>query len=187
MVVIWSPGFSLEFPELVRTCTIVSSGTLCLGLSENTLYLADPPLPLFERESQRWIFERYSYDPKVVTEDWLDEFVAIAATARNKEAVRKMVQEGLEKKLFYPELNRQCADTHRQILMQGLSSPTLVVWGYNDRTATFESAKLLIEMLMTKQPRTEMRLFNRAGHFVFREHWAAFNGMLLDYIEQHSR
>jgi pimeloyl-ACP methyl ester carboxylesterase len=62
----------------------------------------------------------------------------------------------------------------------------LVVWGYNDRTAIFENAKLLIEMLMDKQPLTEMRLFNRTGHFVHRERFEAFNGMLADYIAQHT-
>jgi 2-hydroxy-6-oxonona-2,4-dienedioate hydrolase len=177
---------ALEYPELVKTCTIISSGSLSPGFTENGAYLGKPPLPKRTRESVRWIYERYSYNIKIVTEDWLDKAIAINTTERDKKAVHKMFEEGLDKKLFMPDLNRQRAETHRWILQRGIPCPTLVVWGYNDRTAIFENGKQLIEMLMRKQPKTEVRIFNRSGHFVYREHPEAFNGMLLDYVAQHS-
>jgi hypothetical protein len=56
----------------------------------------------------------------------------------------------------------------------------------NDPTTDLENMKLLIEMLMEVQPKTEVRLFNCAGHYVYREQSPAFNGMLMDFIRSHS-
>jgi 2-hydroxy-6-oxonona-2,4-dienedioate hydrolase len=173
---------TLEYPELVKTCTIVSSGTLSPGIVRNHIQLAAPPRPLLTRESQRWVYERYSYNPTIVDDAWLDETVAVSQLPKNTEAVRKMAHEGLEKRLFAPQLAKQRAECHRWILEKGLERPTLVAWGYNDPTADPENGKLLIEMLMRKQERTEVRYFNGAGHFVFREHPRAFNLMLRHYV-----
>ena len=177
---------ALEHPDVARTITIVSSGTLSPGVLRNHIQLAHPPKPLLTRESQRWVYERYSYNHTIVTEDWLDETVAVAATEKNAIAVRKMASEGLEKRLFLPELARQRMESQRWILERGIPCPTLVAWGWNDPTADPVNGRLLIEMLMQKQRDTEVRFFNRAGHFVFREHPRAFALMLQHYVAQHA-
>lgn len=177
---------ALEAPELAKTCVIVSSGTLSPGPLRNPVWLGKPPRPYKSRESMRWILERYSYSARIVTEAWLDECVAVAATEREQIAVRKMSEERLEKTRYAPDLRRQRLETQRWILERGVPCPTLVVWGFNDRTADFENGQLLVEMLMRRQPRTELRLFNKAGHFVYREQAAGFNGMLLDYFRQYA-
>jgi pimeloyl-ACP methyl ester carboxylesterase len=174
---------ALENPELVKSCVLVSTSTLSPGLSRNPTTLANPPLPLQSRESQRWVYERYSFNTKIVTEDWLDETQAVIATERNQIAIRKMMQEGLEKSQYVPELRRQRLESYRWILERGMPCPTLVVCALNDPTTDFENMKLLIEMLMATQPQTEVRVFNRAGHYVYREQSPAFNGMLLDFIK----
>lgn len=176
---------ALEYPELAKTCVIISSGTLSPGLLRNPVWLGKPPLPAKTRESMRWLFQRYSHHPRVVTEAWLDECMKVAETEREQVATRKMV-DGLLASLYMPELRRQRVETQRWILERGMPCPTLVVWGLNDKTADFENGKLLVEMLMRKQPDTELRLLNRAGHFVYREQPEAFNGMLLDYVKSRS-
>jgi len=176
---------ALEYPELAKTCVIISSGTLSPGPLRNPIWLGKPPRPVKTRESMRWVLQRYSYSPRIVTEAWLDECVAVAESEREQIVTRKMV-EGLDKSLYAPELRRQRLETQRWILERGLPCPTLVVWGVNDRTADFENGKILVEMLMRKQPKTEVRLFNQAGHFVYREQAEGFNGMLLDYVRSNS-
>lgn len=177
---------ALEQPELARTCTIVSSGTLSPGIGRNHIVLKNPPLPFFTRENQRWALERYSFDPKAVVEDWLAESVASAQTEGNRLAFRKMQDEGLDRSQFTPQLGRQRGETRRWILERGMPCPTLLVWGLNDPTADLDNGKILLEMLMRKQRQTEFRLFNRAGHFVFREQPAAFARMLRHYFRQHA-
>lgn len=175
---------ALEYPELAKSCIIVSSGTLAPGVPHEHIIHANPPSPRLSREAVRWGYERYSYNPKIVSEEWIDDTYNAAITERNRTAMRKMVDEGLGKKLFLPQLGRQKAECHRWIIERGMPCPTLVVWGSNDPSAQIDDAKRLIEMLMLKQRRTEVRIFNRAGHFVYREHPEAFNGMLLDYVLQ---
>ncbi len=177
---------ALEYPELARTCTIISSGTLAPGIGRNHIVLRNLPLPLFSRESQRWALERYSFDPKIVDEPWLDDGVAAAKTEGHKLAVRKMQEEGLERSQFTPQLGRQRGETRRWILDRGMPCPTLLVWGLNDPTADLDNGKFLLEMLMRKQRQSEFRLFNRAGHFVFREQPAAFARMFQHYFRQHA-
>lgn len=177
---------ALENPDLVKSCVLVSTSTLSPGLSRNPVALADPPLPLQTRESQRWIYENYSYNPRIVTEDWLDETQAVVATERNRIAIRKMMDEGLEKRQYMPELRRQRFETYRWILERGMPCPTLIACAINDPSTDFDNMKLLIEMLMARQPRTEVRVFNRAGHYVYREQSPAFNGMVLDFVRSNS-
>ena len=173
---------AMERPDLVRSVVCVSSGTLSPGPTRTHLVHKDPPQPQLTRESIRWYCERYSYNPKIVTEDWLDGSLAIAATKRNQAAVAKM-SGGLMRTLFAPKLAAQKAETHRWLLERGMPCPTLVAWGYDDPAADIEHGLALVEMFMRKQRRTEVRLFNRCGHFVMREHPAAFNRMVASFVD----
>jgi pimeloyl-ACP methyl ester carboxylesterase len=176
---------TLERPDLVKTCVCVSSGSLSPGTTRTRIVHKDPPQPQLTRESIRWFCERYSYNPKIVTEDWLDGSIAIAQTERNKIAVAKMNQEGLSRKQFLPQLAKQRAETHRWLLQRGMPCPTLVVWGYNDPAADISNGMQLIELFMEKQRDTEVRIFNKSGHFVMREHPAAFNRLIDTYVHAH--
>ena len=93
-----------------------------------------------------------------------------------------MNKEGLSKKQFLPQMAKQKAETHRWLLQRGMPCPTLVVWGYNDPAATLDNGMQLIELFMEKQRDTEVRIFNRSGHFVMREHPAAFNRLIDTYV-----
>jgi pimeloyl-ACP methyl ester carboxylesterase len=177
---------AIECPDLVKTCTIVSSGSLSPGSVRNHIVHAHPPPPVGSHANIRWEHERYSFNPSVVTDEWVRESEELARTEDIKTSIRKMVDEKLETRVFVPDLMRERAATHRFLLEHGLSCPTLVAWGLNDPTADPENGKLLIEMLMHKQPRTEVRYFNRAGHYVFREQPAAFAAMLQRFVDAHS-
>jgi pimeloyl-ACP methyl ester carboxylesterase len=178
---------ALERPDLVKTCVCVSSGSLSPGTTRTRIVHKDPPQPQLTRESIRWFCERYSYNPKIVTEDWLDGSIAIAQTEKNKIAVAKMNAGGLSQKQFLPQLAKQRAETHRWLLQRGMPCPTLVVWGYNDPAADIANGMQLIELFMEKQRDTEVRIFNKSGHFVMREHPAAFNRLIDTYVDAHRR
>ena len=177
---------SMEYPELVKSCTIVSSGSLSPGQPRTHLVMANAPVPKISRQAVRWHFERYSYNIKIVTEEWMDELMSAAGLEKNQIAIQKMNKEGLLQKLFLPGLVKQRTETHRWLLERGMPCPTLVTWGYNDPTADLENGKLLIEVLMKKQRNTEVRLFNRSGHFVYREHPEAFSRMIYKFVKQYS-
>ena len=74
-------------------------------------------------------------------------------------------------------------DALRRLQERGMPCPTLVVWGYDDPAADLKNGMQLIGLFMKKQLRTEVRIFNRSGHFVMREHPAAFNRLIDTYVE----
>lgn len=176
---------ALERPDLARSCVCVSSGTLSPGQSRTHLVFRNPPEPALSREAIRWYLERYSYSPKIVTEDWIDGSLAIAATDKNKIAIAKMNQDGLLKRQFAPQLFKQKGETTRWLIERGMPCPTLVVWGLNDPAADLDNGMQLIELFMMRQRDTEVRIFNQSGHFVMREQSAAFNRMLDAWVRAH--
>ncbi len=176
---------TMERPDLVRSCVPVSSGTLSPGPTRTHIMAKDRPQPEDTRESIRWYLEAYSYNREVALETWIEDALAIAKTEKNLAAVAKMRDGGLLKSLFAPQLHRQKREVHRWLLEEGMPCPTLVVWGRNDPGAEFENGLRLIEMFMRHQRETEVRIFNRSGHFVYREHPAAFNRMLHAWVMAH--
>lgn len=173
---------TLEFPELVRSCTIVDSGTLGPGVGLNEIVHAQPPHEPLSRECQRWTYEKYSYSPDHITDGWLDAVVEVGRLPKTREAVRKMEDEGLKGALFLPELARQKAETLRWIQDRKMKRPTQVVWGYNDPTAPLRQGIPLYEMIAAGERQAYFHIINRAGHFPFREHPERFNGIVHGFI-----
>lgn len=177
---------TMERPDLVKTCIVVSSGSTSPGTTRTRLIHKHAPLPRMTRSSQRFVYETYSHYTKLVTEEWLDVNMDYGGTQKHQVAMRKMNEEGLLKRQFLPELARQKAEVHRWLIESGMPCPTLIVWGFNDPTAHFDNGWRLIEMFMARQPLTELRLFNKAGHFVFKEYAAAFNRALDAWVKKHA-
>ncbi len=69
--------------------------------------------PPYSRESARWIYEGYSYDPKVVTEEWIDNVMDVFRPRRRAIALvlRKWLEEGAGARYFLPELAKQKRET----------------------------------------------------------------------------
>ena len=172
---------TIENPARIKSNIMVDTNTLGPGQGRNHIVFADTPKPFLSRESQRWVMENYSWNPKIVTEDWLDELMRVAALPKYRESVRKMFDEGLLDRVFVPQLARQKRDTFDRLMSAGTQRPNLIVWGLNDPTATIDQGFGLYEIMVHKEPRTEMHVFNHAGHFSYREHPEAFNRLILDY------
>ncbi len=173
---------TLEFPERVKSCIIIDSNTGAPGQGRNHIEFADTPKPYLSRASQRWVLEGYSYNPKVVTEDWLDELEEIAALPTCQAAVEAMEDGGLNNRLFLPSVGRGKAEMFDWLMDRGMQRPTLLVWGLDDPTATLDQGFAYYEILARKEPRTEMHILNASGHFSYREHPAAFNETLRGFI-----
>ena len=172
---------TLEDPSRIKSNIMVDTATLGPGQGRNHIVFADTPQPFLSRESQRWVMERYSYNPKVVTEEWLDELMRVAALPKYQESVEKMEAQGLDNRVFLPNHAREKADTFNRLMERGTQRPNLIVWGLNDPTATIDQGFALYEIVVHKEPRTEMHVFNESGHFSYREHPEAFNRLILDY------
>ena len=174
----------LEHPELFDSCILVDTNTLAPGISKNETVMANPPQPRLGRESQRWVLQKYSYGFEHITEEWLDVMMRIAALTKYQEAVRKMEEVGLRTTRFLPHLGRQKDETLGIIRDRGFGMPTLLAWAYNDPTASIDQGHALFELITRSTPDSRMYIFNRAGHFSYREHPAEFNDMLRGFIQR---
>jgi len=140
--------------------------------------------PRLSRESQRWVLQKYSYGFEHITEEWLDSMTRVATLPKYQEAVKKMEEGGLRTTWFLPYLARQKDETLGLIRDRGFGMPTLLAWAYNDPTATIEQGHALFDLIARGTPDSRMYIFNRAGHFSYREHPAEFNEMLRGFIER---
>lgn len=175
---------ALEHPELFDSCILVDTNTLAPGISKNETVMANPPQPRLSRESQRWVLQKYSYGFEHITEEWLDVMMRIAALPKYQEAVRNMEEVGFRTTRFLPHLARQKDETLGIIRDRGFGMPTLLAWAYNDPTATIDQGHALFDLIARSTPDSRMYIFNRAGHFSYREHPAEFNDMLRGFIQR---
>lgn len=177
-----SARLTLENPELVRSLTIVSSGTLSPGVGTNEVTLAGPPHPPFTRESARWVYENYCYKPETVTDEWIDVVMDVLSQPVYREGVKKMVDEKLGTRLFLPDLARYKRETLAWINEGRLQRPTQIVWGFNDRTVVAERGVEMFNMISAHERRTTLNIINESGHFVYREHVERFNALLGGFV-----
>ena len=175
---------ALEHPELFASCILVDTNTLAPGISKNETVMANPPQPRLSRESQRWVLQKYSYGFEHITEEWLDVMMSVAALPKYQEAVAKMEDIGLRTTRFLPHLARQKDETLGIIRDRGFGMPTLLAWAYNDPTATIDQGHALFALIARSTPDSRMYIFNRSGHFSYREHPAEFNDMLRGFIQR---
>jgi pimeloyl-ACP methyl ester carboxylesterase len=174
---------ALEQPRLVRSLTIINSGTLTPGVGTNDVVLQRPPFPSLTRDSARWVYRQYSFDPEIVTDDWMEVSFGVMSQPRYREAVRKMVDEQLGVTRFAPALRRDKRETLAWIAEGRLQRPTQVVWGADDKTALVERGVELFDLIAAHERRSSFHAINQAGHFVYREHPERFNALVTRFVD----
>lgn len=173
---------ALEYPHLVRSLTVVASGTTSPLISPNEIALSGSTHALYTRGSARFVYEGYSHDPRAVTEEWIDRSMDIALLDRVPEAMDKMYGQGLFYARFIPELSRAKRETLRWLGEGRLQRPLEIFWGLNDRTALVQGAFELFDLVSPHQRDVEINIFNHCGHFPYREHPTRFNQLLDRFV-----
>ena len=173
---------TLQYPERVRSCTIVTSSTLAPGVGMNEVVLAGCPHPRGSWECQAWIDRAYSYRHGHITDDYIAHGHEAMNLPKYQEAVRKMEVEGLKLKLFLPTLAKLKQETLGWIVDRGMKRPTQVIWARNDKTAVMSRGHALFEMIAARERRAYFHAINYSGHFVFREQPKQFNEIVLGFF-----
>lgn len=171
-------------PDLIRSLTIINSGTLSPGIGTNEVVLGRVPHPPYTRESVRWVYENYCHDPRSVTEEWVDRSMEILGLDSYRETVDRARVGRLIPKLFLPELQRDKTDTLAQIAGGLLQRPTQIIWGRNDRTARVARGYELLENISRFEKRVVLNVVDKCGHFPYREHPEWFNHTLAGFVER---
>jgi pimeloyl-ACP methyl ester carboxylesterase len=168
---------TLDHPDLIKTCVLIDSGTLAPGTTPMDILFKDAPNPRLTRESQRWVLQRYSYGYGHIDDQWVNALAEVAATEKYQQALSIVEQSS-----YNSHLVRQKAETFEIIRDKGMQKPTLVIWSFNDPTAVLERGQALFAMIADKEPRAQMHVINKAGHFNYREHPKEFNAVLRSWV-----
>jgi len=177
---------ALEYPEMVKTLVIVASTTLMI-----------PVCPIYEewdklaaligdiRDRARYLVAANSFGSEHITEDFVDVMVAIMTSPRFQEAAKKM-KAGLNQQ-FLDDLAVRQKETHEWIRAGGLKAPTLIIWGLNDPSATFDPLGLAaMQLILPNVPHSQMHVLNWAGHYCYREQPEAFVAAVTSFIKSNS-
>jgi pimeloyl-ACP methyl ester carboxylesterase len=175
-------------PDRVRTLTVVDSATLAPdrpGYDPDAFYarlaVQWPPGPP-TRAAVRLEPEAQSFDPAHVGDDFCDRLLAIAQLPKIEVAAERL--RALHAAVWAPDLACHRAAALADIERGALRQPVLVVWGANDPSAPLPLAHALYARLAPRAASAELHVFNRAGHYVFRERPAAFNRLLCGFCRQ---
>lgn len=169
---------AMEKPALVQSLVVVDSGTLMHARSAFYPELAARMAAIEDlRERYEFSIREQSYDASMASEYWLDDILGFVRSRKCEEAARLASQHDDE---FSKDLVLRQQETREWIADGGLGDvPVLVIWAYNDRGAPIEECGIpALHLFFGGVPDVRMHVFNRSGHFPFREWPDEFNALL---------
>ena len=174
---------ALDHPEVVRTLINVSSGTLMGGPTPYAQWAEQMRAMKDPRERVRFCYAVNSYSDAHIDEALLDTMVEVLARPQFQEAQHKAHVLAAP---FAEAMNAETAEARARIAAGGLKMPALVVWGYNDPSATFDPKGMAaIRLFLSSVERSEAHVIARAGHYSYREQPQAFVAAVADFIKRH--
>lgn len=172
---------ALDYPEAVRTLTIVGSSSVINPLNPVYNEWRRKAAEMNERESVHYLHAVNSYSADHITERWVDAGVEIKRLEKTRIAARTMQGEFFE--AFKADVLARVDELKRDIADGRLTVPTLLAWGADDPSATIDRCvKPAIDLFFTSVDDCELHLFGHAGHYCYREHPDGFNSVLHEFI-----
>lgn len=175
---------TLQRPDLVKSCTLVSSNTAAPGPGRNEIVFATNPHPPFSRERAWYSFEKYSFSTAHVEPSWFEFRLKALTTDKYRHAAKRMMVDGLFETVFQPELRRSREEMFARLERESIGRPMMMFWGVNDPTASIAQGYELQRLIARHAFRCQMHVVNEAGHYSYREQPAAFNRVLRSFIEE---
>lgn len=174
---------AVEQPERVRKLIIVDSNTSSPDPSMSAAFGAElmsriPADAGFATHIEMTL-DAYSHSMELMTPSFQGRLLEAAELPKTTEARDRM--KTVAQSVWMPSLNRARTATFETMEESGLPVPTLIVWGYNEKSAPLPQGMQLLDLAAKKTEQLEMHILNRAGHFSFREQPEAFNRVLFGY------
>lgn len=177
---------ALDHPESVRTLTVVSSSSVTNPFNPIYGEWRDRAATMEDREAVRYLISVNSYSDEHITQTMIDAGVEIGRLEKTKTA--KALMDGGLYDRFKEHLLDRIGDIEAEVGADGLQAPTLVLWGYNDPSATLERCLgPALDLFLENVKDSELHVFNQAGHYCFREQPDAFADTLVSFIDRHRK
>ncbi len=194
-----------DHPEMIENLILFNSGTLARDESTprpatpsgaaQPARRAEPPPPTKESIRQSLLSNPNSYHKDYITNDYVEAQLRVALLPKRKEAQERMtwltsqwVKENPEKMKENPRLrngwwyDQLKRETYERIQAGRLTSPTLIIWGFNDPSAPANLGINLYNKIASVLGRAELHFFNQSGHYVFQEHPRKTADLMVSFI-----
>jgi 2-hydroxy-6-oxonona-2,4-dienedioate hydrolase len=140
----------------------------------------DPPAS--DQEYVRREPSANSYSADHITDDFVQAMVDIVKLEKTRQAREKM--RGFGRDQFLSDVRKQRAETLAMIAEGKLKAPTLIAWGFNDPSAPLKLGMDLLQIVAPAVERSQLHVFNRGGHYIFREHAEEVNRLIASFASQ---
>ncbi len=186
---------AMDHPELIKTLTIFDSNTLAPGDPNPSTPNLRPPGPPPTKESIRegLMSSRNTYHKDYVTDEYVEaQLEVIRQAAERLDMLRKrFIERNPEKVEARPALANnsgtgwwlyEIKDSTLEMLNAGqLKTPTLVIWGYNDPSATHEMASDLFQVISKSVDQAQLHFFNQCGHSPYHEYPQEVTNIMVNF------
>jgi 2-hydroxymuconate-semialdehyde hydrolase len=160
-------GLAIHAPERVRHLVLMGSAGTRFALTEglDAVWGYQPSV-----QAMRNLLDIFTYDTSPNAED--------LARLRYEASVRPGVSEAYA--VMFPAPRQQGVDAlaHDDALINGITSPTLIVHGREDRVIPLSSSMELLRLI----PDAQLHVFGCCGHWTQIEHADAFNRLVLGFL-----
>jgi 2-hydroxy-6-oxo-6-(2'-carboxyphenyl)-hexa-2,4-dienoate hydrolase len=180
---------AVERPERVLSLTLVDAGAVAPfdpSIPVGQFYAPFDDFALWRDPGRATVVaepEAQAVDRRWITDDYVARLVVIARLERTAEARRILASVHTA---WTSSLERYREGSLRVIDEHGLAVPTLVLWGYDDRSAPRRSGLRLFERIAVRTPDATFKMINGAGHYVYRDRPTAFAAALTAFATTHS-
>ena len=193
---------AIDHPDRVRTLILFDSNTLAPGdppPSAPNLTPAGPP-PTKESIRQELLSSRSAFHKHFVTDEYVEAQLEVALHPKIRQAAerfetlrKRFVEQNPEKVRARPALARnsgtgwwlyEVKDETLDMLGAGrLRTPTLIIWGFNDPSATYDMGVDLFKLISPSVDKAQLHFFNQCGHAPYREYPEEVTRLMADFIK----
>ena len=191
---------AMDHPEIIQTLIIFDSNTLAPGDPKSSTPNLRPlgPPPTKESIREDLMFRRNTYHKEYVTDEYVEAQLEVARHPKIRQAAERLdilrkrfIEHNPDKVNARPALANnsgtgwwlyEVKDSTLEMLDAGqLKMPTLVIWGYNDPSATHEMAADLFRVISRSADRAQLHFFNQCGHFPYHEYPQEVTDLLVSF------
>ncbi|MCH7570277.1 MAG: alpha/beta hydrolase [Deltaproteobacteria bacterium] len=174
---------ALEHPEAVKNIVIVDSNSIAPDYPANSPFYVElakkNPHPPGSWDYIWFYTEAHTFSTKHMNREWIENMVKIAQLPKSAELQEKFKKVG---DFYRADIEKAKAETIGWLREGRLKVPTLIIWGFNDPSAPLELGYRLFSLIASQVPRSQLHVFNEAGHHSFREHPEDFNRVVTDFL-----
>jgi len=173
---------AMESPAVVRSLVVVDSGSLMHDWSAFYPALTERMSAIEDvRERYEYAIAEQSHAESMASEYWLQDILSFATSEKYVEASKTLESRMTE---FQEDLVQRQSEARDWIRSGGLgSTPVLLVWAYNDLGAPIDECGIpALHLFLGSTPNSRMHIFNRSGHFPYREWPQEFNELVGRFV-----